>query len=80
MAFVIAEPCAGSMEAACVEVCPVDCIQTAEGSGQYFIDPSECINCAACADVCPVQAIYSAERIPADWTYFVARNAEFFAT
>lgn len=79
MAFVIAEPCAVSKEAACVEVCPVDCIQTGEGAEQYFIDPLECINCAACADVCPVQAIFSAERIPAEWVHFVGRNADFFA-
>src|SRR5262245_31174476 len=26
MAFVIAEPCAGACHAACVDVCPVDCI------------------------------------------------------
>lgn len=80
MAFVIAEPCSGSKEAACVEVCPVDCIHTGPGEDQYFIDPSECINCAACMDVCPVNAIYSAERTPPQWVDYAARNARFFET
>lgn len=79
MAFVIAEPCQGSMEAACVEVCPVDCIHTKAGEEQYFINPAECINCAACVEVCPVNAIYSADRMPPKWANFMLANAEFFA-
>jgi NAD-dependent dihydropyrimidine dehydrogenase PreA subunit len=30
MAFVIAEPCIGTKDTACVDVCPVDCIHTAK--------------------------------------------------
>ena len=26
MSFIIAEPCVGTCDTACVEVCPVDCI------------------------------------------------------
>jgi NAD-dependent dihydropyrimidine dehydrogenase PreA subunit len=27
MAYIIAEPCIGTKDTACVDVCPVDCIQ-----------------------------------------------------
>ena len=41
MAYIIAEPCIGTKDSACVNVCPVDCIHDAraegivEGSGGY---------------------------------------------
>jgi len=31
MAYVIAEPCIGTKDTACVDVCPVDCIHPAKG-------------------------------------------------
>ncbi len=31
MAFVIAEPCIGTKDTACVDACPVDCIHPAKG-------------------------------------------------
>ena len=37
MPFIIAEPCVGTCDTACVEVCPVDCIHgpyDKEGMGQ----------------------------------------------
>ena len=37
MAFIIAEPCVGTCDTACVEVCPVDCIHgpyDKEGRGE----------------------------------------------
>lgn len=80
MAYVIAEPCRGSRDASCVEVCPVDCIQTDASSSQYFIDPATCINCAACVDACPVRAIYSEDNLPPNWVMYSAMNAEFFAS
>ena len=54
MAYVIAEPCIGTKDTACVDACPVDCIhpkkdETGYGeSDQLFIDPVECIDCGAC--------------------------------
>ena len=45
MAYIIAEPCIGTKDTACVEVCPVDCIHpTKEEAGfeaavQLYIDP-----------------------------------------
>ena len=47
MAYVIAEPCIGTKDTACVDVCPVDCIHPRkdepghEGEVQLYINPIE---------------------------------------
>ena len=82
MSYIIAEPCVGTCDTACVEVCPVDCIHgpnDREGSGeeakadgfnpdglQLYINPEECIDCAACEPECPVEAIFSDDELPED--------------
>src|SRR6187402_3958755 len=54
MTYVITEPCITVKDAACVDVCPVDCIHPRkdepgfEGADQLYIDPDECIDCGAC--------------------------------
>ena len=80
MAYVIAEPCIGVKDKACVEVCPVDCIHEAEdgSSKQLFINPDECIDCGACEPECPVQAIYEESGLPAEWKQYAAINADFY--
>ena len=51
MAYIIAEPCIGTKDTACVEVCPVDCIHPTkeeadfESADQLYIDPETCIDC-----------------------------------
>ena len=51
MAYVIAEPCIGTKDNSCTEVCPVDCIHPTsdepgyEEADQLYIDPDECIDC-----------------------------------
>ena len=35
MTYVIAEPCIGTKDTACVEVCPVDCIHPKKDSPEY---------------------------------------------
>ncbi|WP_226356736.1 4Fe-4S binding protein [Pseudonocardia sp. ICBG601] len=61
MTHVITRTCCN--DAACVEVCPVDCIRPRPGDPGFstaenlYIDPSSCIDCGACAEVCPVGAI-----------------------
>ena len=64
MAYVITEPCLGEQYAACVEVCPADCIYpgTHEKKSFMVIDPDTCINCDACLNVCPVNAIVPSEK------------------
>jgi ferredoxin len=78
MPFVIADPCIDTKEGSCIEVCPVDCIHTAPGEQQYFIDPQECISCGACMDVCPSKAIFPEELVPDKWVATVERNSRFF--
>ena len=64
MAYIICEPCIGTKDTACVDVCPVDCIHPRKDEGdfesaqQLYIHPDECIDCGACEPVCPVYAAY----------------------
>jgi len=76
MAYVICEPCIGVKDAACVDVCPVDCIY--EGNDQYYINPSECIDCGACEPECPVEAISSSSSVPEEWKDYIEKNRLFF--
>lgn len=59
MAHVINEKCLGEVYAACVDVCPVDCIHPGDYNGQGFmiIDPEVCIDCGVCLPECPIGAI-----------------------
>lgn len=82
MAYVIAEPCIGTKDTACVDACPVDCIHPKkdepdfETSELLYIDPVECIDCGACVPACPVEAIYAEPDVPAGMEKYVALNAE----
>ena len=76
MTYVIAEPCIGVKDSACVDVCPVDCIY--EGIDQFYIHPEECIDCGACVPECPVEAIYEDVDVPDKWESYTAKNAEYF--
>jgi len=78
MTYVIAQPCIGTKDASCVEVCPVDCIHSDDAQEQYFINPSECIDCGVCAEVCPVEAIFFEDDLPEQWSAFKARNLAYF--
>ena len=77
MAFVICEPCIDVKDAACVDVCPVDCIH--EGEDQYYIDPEECIDCGVCEPECPVEAIFEEDAVPDEWVDYIEKNAAFFS-
>jgi ferredoxin len=78
MTYVIAEPCIGVKDAACVDVCPVDCIHTTDEAPLYYIDPDECIDCGACEPECPVTAIFAEDALPEQWNNFIQINADFF--
>jgi len=78
MAYVITEPCIGTKDKSCVDVCPVDCIHGGDDEKQLFIDPEVCIDCGACVSACPVEAIYADSDVPDKWKNFIAVNAEFF--
>jgi NAD-dependent dihydropyrimidine dehydrogenase PreA subunit len=84
MAYVIAEPCIGTKDTACVDACPVDCIHPKKdedafgNADQLFIDPVECIDCGACVPACPVSAIFAQDDVPEKWASFTAKNAKHF--
>jgi ferredoxin len=78
MTYVITEPCIGTKDASCVDVCPVDCIHSTDDDEQYFIDPDKCIDCEACVFVCPVNAIYYEEDVPEEWRSYTQKNKDYF--
>jgi ferredoxin len=85
VAFVIAKPCIGVKDTACVAVCPVDVIHPVreedgfESAEQLYIDPNGCIDCGLCAGECPVNAIFAEDDLPEEWQEFIAKNAEYYA-
>ena len=84
MAYVIAEPCIGTKDTACVDACPVDCIHPKKDEPNHadaellYIDPVECIDCGACVPVCPVSAIFALDDLPEKWSDFTAKNAAYY--
>ena len=85
MAYVIAEPCIGTKDNSCVEVCPVDCIHPTPDEPGYdaaemlYIDPEECIDCDACVEACPVDACFAEDQLPEEWGKYTQINADYFA-
>lgn len=84
MTYVIADPCIGTKDNSCTEVCPVDCIHPTPEEPDFaehqmlYIDPEECIDCEACVTACPVEAIFAEDELPGEWERFTAINAGFF--
>lgn len=84
MAFVITQPCIGTKDASCVDVCPVDCIHPRPDEPGYeeaehlHINPDECISCGACEPACPVTAIFEEATVPVTWISFIKKNQDFF--
>jgi ferredoxin len=84
MSHYIAEPCIGTKDAACVDVCPVDCIHPRRDEAEFdettmlFIHPDECIDCGACVPACPVMAIYdSVDATPSHQKDLIEANSVF---
>src|SRR5437763_13636393 len=83
MAHIIAQPCIGTKDTACVAVCPVDCIHPTkddadfEKEEQLYIDPDVCIDCGLCVDECPVTAIFPQEDLPAEWASFIEKKTAY---
>lgn len=84
MTRVITTKCIGTKAAACVDVCPVDCIHPKKDEAdwpnqkQLFINPDECIDCAACEAVCPVTAIFPEDEVPDANKADIQANADYF--
>ena len=85
LTYVIAEPCIGTKDNSCVEVCPVDCIHPTPDEPDYetvemlHIDPEECIDCDACVEACPVDACFAEDQLPSEWDKYTQINAQYFA-
>lgn len=79
MPYVITEPCIGTKDRSCVDVCPVDCIHGAEDDPQLYIDPEVCIDCGACVAACPVEAIYADADVPERWSQYTAINFDYYS-
>jgi ferredoxin len=70
MPFVIAEPCIGTKDRSCVDVCPpfANAIHPRPDDPGFavqemlFINPETCIDCGACVPACPVEAIFAADE------------------
>ena len=84
MTYVIVEPCIGTKDTSCADVCPVDCIHPSPGeengdtATMLYIDPAECIDCDACVEACPVDATLAEDDVPAQWEIFKEINRAFF--
>ena len=89
MAYIITEPCIGTCDTSCVEVCPVDCIKGPDNADdwskpdnpegkQLYIDPDTCIDCGVCEPECPVDAIFEEALLPEDQKKYIDINAIFF--
>ena len=81
---VICEPCVGTKDTACVDVCPVDCIHPRKDEPEFqtaemlYIHPDECIDCGACVPACPVEAIFALDETPEKWKNFIPVNSKYF--
>ena len=86
MAYIICEPCIGTKDTACVDVCPVDCIHPRKDEPEFstadmlYIHPDECIDCGACVPACPVEAIFALDEAPQKWVGFIRKNADYYGT
>jgi len=84
MTYIIAEPCVGTKDTACVDVCPVDCIHPRKDEAGFeeapilYIDREVCIDCGACEPACPVQAIFPEDLVPEKWHNYIKLNDEHF--
>ena len=76
MAYVICEPCLDAKNLACVDVCPVDCIQGGPDHDQMYIDPATCIDCDACVPECPVEAIFADNNVPENYAHWTQINID----
>jgi len=77
--YVITEPCIGTQDKSCVDVCPVDCIHFEEGSDRMlYINPEECIDCGACEPACPVNAIFPEDAVPDSSEVYKTINTKWY--
>lgn len=85
MPYVIAAPCIGVKDTACVDACPIDVIHPRRDEpgfaevNQLYINQESCIDCGSCVPVCPVSSIFHADDLPEKWAHFVQINADWYS-
>ena len=89
MAYVIAEPCIGTKNTACVDACPLDCIHPGKNTTyedgrpgfdevpQLDIDTVERIDCGPCTPVCPESGIFALDDLPEKWKHYEFPSDEY---
>ena len=83
MPYVIAEPCIGVKDTACVDACPCDVIHRRReedefaSAPQLYIEPTGCIDCA-CAPVCSVSASSPVDDLPEKWARSAQINRDWY--
>ena len=84
MAYVIAEPCIGTKDTACVDACPVDCIHPEEGfrevrdRGIALHRSGRMHRLRRLRARLPVSAIFALDDLPEKWKEYTERNAKYF--
>lgn len=82
MPYAITQECC--TDAACVSVCPVNCIHPTPDEPDFgktemlYVDPRSCIDCGACADACPVDAIMPVDMLTAPLREYAEVNAAYY--
>lgn len=82
MTHVVTRACCN--DAACANVCPVNCIHPTPDEPEYqtaellYIDPNTCIDCGACVEVCPVDAIVADVDLKPSDQAFISLSTHFF--
>jgi ferredoxin--NADP+ reductase len=82
MTHVITQSCCN--DAACVPVCPANCIHPTPDEPEYlrtemlFIDATSCVDCGACIQQCPVDAIVPHDELTPLTERYLELNALYF--
>ena len=71
MAYIIAEPCVGTCDTACVEVCPVDCIHPTKDDWESKLPTlyEELIEMVAESDEALLEAFFDKGELSAEGTH-----------
>ena len=67
MAYIICEPCIGTKDSACVDVCPVDCIHPRKDEPDF-----------ATAEMLYIHPIFALDETPEKWKNYIPVNAQYY--
>ena len=76
MTYIVTEPCIGTKDRSCIDVCPTDCFY--DLGEHLIINPGDCIDCTECVEACPVDAIFAERDVPIDMQKYIPINIDPF--